>query len=62
MEVVQAHPDIMEVVQDTLAEAVDTMVVLVHAIDTMVVLVPLPAEACQNTKAVAHPKGSQNQI
>jgi hypothetical protein len=51
VEVVQAHPDILEVAQDTLAEATDIMLVQVH----------LPSEVRQNTKAVAHPKGSQNQ-
>ena len=52
MEVVLVHTDILGVVQDTLAEA----------IDTKLVLVPLPSEARQNTKAGAHPKGLQNQI
>ena len=52
MEVVQALPDILEVAQDTLEEAIDT--ILVH--------VPIPSAVRQNTKAVAHPKGSQNQI
>ena len=52
MEVVLAHPDILEVAQDTLAEA----------IDILGVLVPLPSEVRQDTKAVAHPKSSQNQI
>ena len=50
VEVDQARPDILEVAQDTLEEAIDT--ILVH--------VPIPSAVRQNTKAVAHPKGSQN--
>jgi len=52
MEVVQALQDILEVAQATLEDAIDT--ILVHG--------PILSAVRQNTKAVAHPKGSQNQI